>query len=211
MRTFLEGSKNLEDILCISIFKVTFLHISYLQRYLNASWHSHTPTALFYLNCITLSFTSVFCDQSHLPSRWVLGQDLDWAVRSLRCPDSSTLYFGLSILSLPCSLELTWSWLMSPNTLSWGSSFALVLAHLSLILCSWLLVWLGGCRHFHDRSHLEYSCAEILSYSSWLFWGHHLLLCTSTLTCHCCSACLCIGWFTPSVPHILQCHPFPAI
>ena len=69
MRTFLQGFKNLEDILSISIFKVTYLHISYLQGYLNASWHSHTPTALFYLNGITLGVPSVFCDQSHLPSR----------------------------------------------------------------------------------------------------------------------------------------------
>lgn len=72
MRTFLQGFKNLEDILSISIFKVTYLHISYLQGYLNASWHSHTPTALFYLNGITLGVPSVFCDQSHLPSRRTL-------------------------------------------------------------------------------------------------------------------------------------------
>ena len=69
MRTFLQGFRHLEDILSISIFKVAYLHISYLQGYLNASWHSHTPTALFYLNCITLGIPSVFCDQSHLPPR----------------------------------------------------------------------------------------------------------------------------------------------
>lgn len=108
MRTFLQGFKNLEDILSISIFKVTYLHISYLQGYLNASWHSHTPTVLFYLNCITLGVPSVFCDQSHLPSRWTVSSGSRLGLST----ETPSLSWQLNLVLWPqhhCPCRVPWS------------------------------------------------------------------------------------------------------
>lgn len=172
----------------------------------------HSATALFYLNCIT--WTSLLCFVTNLTCHqgglWILGQDLDWAVRSPCCPASSDLYLALSI-SVPVPLSLSGCFDKLPNTPGWGRSFALVLANLSLTPCSWILDLLVGHRHFQDSSYLEHFCAETLWYFScvFFFWtpsaplyqySEFLLL-----------PWLCVGCLTPSVPHILQFHPFPTI
>lgn len=129
------------------------------------TWHSATD--LFYLNCIT--WTSLLCFVTNLTCHqgglWILGQDLDWAVRSPCCPASSDLYLGLSV-SAPVPLSLSGCFDKLSNTPGWGRSFALVLVDLSLTPCSWILDLLVGHRHFQDSSYLEHSCAETLWYFS---------------------------------------------
>ena len=169
MRTFLEGSENLENKLSTSIFNLSSCELSVKVFEFLLTLSILQQPCFTWMVSLELHFCALWPILAAIKENsefWVKIWTEQWD--PLAVLPAPTLYLGLSV-SVPVPLSLSGCFEKLPNTPGWGRSFALVLANLSLTPCSWILDLLVGHRHFQDSSYLEHSCAEILWYFSWLF------------------------------------------